>query len=38
MYYAEITLVSGGKIAVKPGRPDEEGIFRNKNISESSGI
>lgn len=31
MYYAEITLESGSKIAVKLGKPDEVGIFKIKN-------
>ena len=31
MYYAEITLESGSRIAVKLGKPDEEGKFRIKN-------
>ena len=31
MYYAEITLESGSKIAVQLGKPDQEGIFQIKN-------
>ncbi len=31
MYYAEITLESGSKIAIKLGKPDEEGKFQIKN-------
>ena len=31
MYYAEITLDSGSRIAIKLGKPDEEGKFRIKN-------
>ncbi len=31
MYYAEIILESGSRIAVKLGRPDDEGKFRIKN-------
>lgn len=31
VYYAEVTLESGSKIAVKLGKPDEEGKFRIKN-------
>ncbi len=31
MYYAEITLESGSRIAVKLGKPNVEGMFRIKN-------
>ena len=31
MYYAEVTLESGSRIAVKLGSPDKEGKFRIKN-------
>ena len=31
MYYAEITLDSGSRIALKLGKPNEERIFRIKN-------
>ena len=31
MYYAEVTLESGSKIAVELGKPDQEGKFEIKN-------
>ena len=31
MYYAEITLESGSRIAVQLGKPDQEGKFQIKN-------
>ena len=31
IYYAEITLESGSKIAVQFGKPDQEGKFQIKN-------
>ena len=31
MYYAEITIESGSKIAVQLGNPDQEGDFQIKN-------